>query len=75
VAHHFGPHLGVPTHAFFNAQIGECAPSHSSFYLFPLLIFKVHPQVFSNGIKLTFFCGEIFPFSKKKGGHNNMVKV
>jgi hypothetical protein len=30
--------------------------------------------VFSNGIKLTFFCGEIFPFSKKRKGHSNMVK-
>jgi len=81
VAHHFGPRLGVPTHPFFNAQI--CGTCTKLFFLLPCSIVDFQGSssilvkilgVFSNEIKSIIFCGENFPFSKKKRGQNNMVK-
>jgi len=82
VAHHFGPHLGVPTHPFFNAQIwGTCT---KLFFLLPCSIADFQGSssilvkilgVFSNEIKSIVFCGENFPFSKKRKGTTTWSKV
>jgi hypothetical protein len=82
VAHHFGPHLGVPTHLFLNSQIwGTCT---KLLFILPFSIVDFQGSssslvkilgVCSNGIKSTIFCGEIFPFSKKTEGTTTWSKV